>query len=277
MSIKKSVDPIAEFEAMKRVNIASYAQDKDWHRLSKEFHTKSFLQYYMYNFAILGRPIIQMPMDIIATQELIWKVKPDLIIETGIAHGGSLVMSASMLAQIDYCEAVETGSVLDPKASRRKVLGIDIDIRAHNRALIEAHPMAHLIEMIEGPSTDAAIVQQVRDFAKGYQRVMICLDSNHAHDHVLAELEAYAPLTSVGSYCCVFDTVVEDLPAEISAGKPWSHGNSPKTAVWEYMRRLQDGRSKGLRGEPMVFEVDKLVENKLIMTNAPDGYLQRTA
>lgn len=276
MSIKTSVDPIAEFEAMKLVNIASYAQDKDWHRLSKEFHTKSFLQYYMYNFAILGRPIIQMPMDIIATQELIWKVKPDLIIETGIAHGGSLVMSASMLAQIDYCEAVEAGKTLDPKASRRKVLGIDIDIRAHNRALIEEHPMAHLIEMIEGPSTDSAIVEQVRNFAKAYQRVMICLDSNHAHDHVLAELEAYAPLTSVGSYCCVFDTVIEDLPAEISAGKPWAHGNSPKTAVWEYLSRLKDGRSKGLKGEAMVFAVDKIVESKLIMTNAPDGYLQRT-
>lgn len=277
MSIKKSVDPIAEFEAMKLSNIDSYAQDKDWHRLSKEFHTKSFLQYYMYNFSILGRPIIQMPMDIIATQELIWKVKPDLIIETGIAHGGSLIMSASMLAQIDYCEAVEAGTTLDPRASRRRVLGIDIDIRAHNRALIEAHPMSHLIEMIEGPSTSAEVVAQVREFAKGYQRVMICLDSNHAHDHVLAELEAYAPLTSVGSYCCVFDTVVEDLPPEISAGKPWAKGNSPKTAVWEYMRRLKEGGSKGLHGEAMVFAVDKQIENKLIMTNAPDGYLQRVA
>ncbi len=275
MSIKKSVDPIAEFEAMKLSNIDSYARDEDWHRLSKEFHTKSFLQYYMYNFSILGRPIIQMPMDIIATQELIWKVKPDLIIETGIAHGGSLVMSASMLAQIDYCEAVEAGTTLDPRASRRRVLGIDIDIRAHNRALIEAHPMSHLIEMIESPSTSAEVVAQVREFAKGYERIMICLDSNHAHDHVLAELEAYAPLTSVGSYCCVFDTVVEDLPPGISAGKPWAKGNSPKTAVWEYMRRLKEGSSKGLNGEAMAFAVDKQIENKLIMTNAPDGYLQR--
>lgn len=277
MSINKTVDPIAEFEEMKLANINGYVQDKEWHRISKEFHTKSFLQYYMYNFSILGRPIIQMPMDIIATQELIWKVKPDLIIETGIAHGGSLIMSASMLAQIDYCEAVEAGKTLDPKASRRRVLGIDIDIRSHNRALIEAHPMAHLISMIEGPSTSADVVAKVREFAKGYERIMICMDSNHAHDHVLAELEAYAPLTSVGSYCCVFDTVVEDLPPEISAGKPWAKGNSPKTAVWEYMRRLKSGDSKGFSGEKMVFVVDKTVENKLIMTNAPDGYLQRVA
>ena len=275
MSIKKTVDPIVEFEEMKLANINGYVQDKEWHRISKEFHTKSFLQYYMYNFSILGRPIIQMPMDIIATQELIWKVKPDLIIETGIAHGGSLIMSASMLAQIDYCEAVEAGEALDPKASRRRVLGIDIDIRSHNRALIEAHPMSHLISMIEGPSTSAEVVAKVHEFAKGYERIMICMDSNHAHDHVLAELEAYAPLTSVGSYCCVFDTVVEDLPPEISAGKSWSKGNSPKTAVWEYMRRLKSGHSKGLQGEAMIFVVDKTVENKLIMTNAPDGYLQR--
>lgn len=277
MSINKTVDPIAEFEEMKLANINGYVQDTEWHRISKEFHTKSFLQYYMYNFSILGRPIIQMPMDIIATQELIWKVKPDLIIETGIAHGGSLIMSASMLAQIDYCEAVEAGKTLDPKASRRRVLGIDIDIRSHNRALIEAHPMAHLISMIEGSSTSADVIAKVHEFAKSYERIMICMDSNHAHDHVLAELEAYAPLTSVGSYCCVFDTVVEDLPPEISAGKPWAKGNSPKTAVWEYMRRLKSGDSKGLLGETMVFVVDKTVENKLIMTNAPDGYLQRMA
>jgi len=277
VNVKKVADPVAEFEAMKCSNIASYTQDKDWHRFSKEFHTKSFLKYYMYNFSILGRPIIQMPMDIVATQELIWKVKPDLIIETGIAHGGSLIMSASILAQIDYCEAVEAGATLDPRASRRRVLGIDIDIRPHNRALIEAHPMAHIIEMIEGPSTSSDVIAQVQEFSRGYNRVMICLDSNHTHDHVLAELEAYAPLTSVGSYCCVFDTVVEDLPSEISAGKPWGKGNSPKTAVWEYMRRLANGSSKGLHGEALVFTVDKQVENKLIMTNAPDGYLQRMA
>ncbi len=274
---KKMVNPILEFEEMKVTNINGYALDKDWHRISKEFHTQSFLKYYMYNFSILGRPIIQMPMDIVATQELIWKVKPDLIIETGIAHGGSLIMSASMLAQIDYCEAVEAGKAIDPKASRRRVLGIDIHIRSHNRALIEAHPMAHLISMIEGSSTSEEVVSKVHEFAKGYERIMIFMDSNHTHDHVLAELEAYAPLTSIGSYCCVFDTVVEDLPPEISAGKAWAKGNSPKTAVWEYMARLKNGDSRGLKGEPMVFVVDKLVENKLIMTNAPDGYLQRVA
>ena len=245
MSIKKSVDPIAEFEA-RLSNIDSYAQDKEWHRLSKEFHTKSFLQYYMYNFSILGRPIIQMPMDIIATQELIWKVKPDLIIETGIAHGGSLVMSASMLAQIDYCEAVEAGTTLDPRASRRRVLGIDIDIRAHNRALIEAHPMSHLIEMIEGPSTSAEVVAQVREFAKGYKRVMICLDSNHAHDHVLAELEAYAPLTSVGSYCCVFDTVKRRPASRNQRRQALGQGQQPQNRGLGIHAPLERRQQQGL-------------------------------
>jgi cephalosporin hydroxylase len=271
----KSTDPITEFEETKLANIDSYPDDKEWHAVSKAFHTKAFLKQYMYNFSVLGRPIIQMPADIIAAQELIWKVKPDLIIETGIAHGGSLVMSAAMLAQIDYCEAVSAGKSLNPLESRRRVLGIDIDIRPHNRGLIQSHPMSHLIEMIQGSSVDPLVIRQVRDVAIKYDKVLVFLDSNHTEEHVLAELNAYAPLTTKGSYCCVMDSVVEDLPKETCAGKPWGKGNNPKTAVWEFLRRLEDGRSKGINGEPIAFAVDRTIENKLIMTNAPDGYLQR--
>jgi cephalosporin hydroxylase len=219
---------------------------------------------YSYNFAWLGRPIIQYPQDMVAMQELIWQIMPDLIIETGIAHGGSLVFSASMLAQLDICEAIEAGTTFDPRVSKRKVLGIDIDIRAHNRAAIEAHPMTSRIQMIKGSSIDREIIEQVRQLAEGYERVLVCLDSNHTHAHVLAELEAYAPLTSVGSYCIVFDTVIEDLPAGSFPDRPWGIGNNPKTAVHEWLKSNPE------------FKIDKDNDNKLLISVAPDGYLKRT-
>lgn len=231
---------------------------------------------YSYNFFWLGRPIIQYPQDICALQEIIWAVKPDLIIETGIAHGGSLILSASMLALIDYCEAVENQTVLDPGAAKRRVLGIDIDIRAHNRAAIEAHPMAHRITMIEGSSIAESTVREVCAYAQGYKNVLIILDSNHTHDHVLAELEAYAPLTSPNSYCVVMDTVVEDLPENEYPDRPWGRGNNPKTAVWEYLRRLRDEGRKAKDGASLNLEIDSSVEQKLLLTVAPDGYLRRT-
>lgn len=218
---------------------------------------------YSYHFEWQGRPVIQYPQDIVAMQELIWSIKPDLIIETGIAHGGSLVFSASMLALLDMCEAIETNQSIDPKVSKRKVVGIDIDIRAHNRAAIEAHPMASRIHMIQGSSVAPEVVQQVKDFAAGYSRVLVILDSNHTHDHVLAELEAYALLASVGSYCVVFDTVVEDMPKEMFPDRPWGPGDNPKTAVWKYLETQKE------------FEIDKSIPYKLLMTVAPDGYLKR--
>ncbi|MGE0430591.1 MAG: cephalosporin hydroxylase family protein, partial [Hydrogenophaga sp.] len=188
---------------------------------------------YSYHFTWQGRPIIQYPQDMLAMQELIWQIKPDLIIETGIAHGGSLIFSASMLAQLDICDAIEAGVSFNPRESTRKVLGIDIDIRAHNRAAIEAHPMASRIQMIQGSSIAPEIIAQVRAVAADHSRVLVCLDSNHTHDHVLAELEAYAPLVSAGSYCVVFDTIIEDMPADMFPDRPWGPGNNPKTAVHE--------------------------------------------
>lgn len=218
---------------------------------------------YSYNFAWQGRPIIQYPQDMVAVQELIWQIKPDLIIETGIAHGGSLIFSASMLALLDMCDAIETGATLNPKEFKRKVLGIDIDIRAHNRAAIEAHPMASRIQMIQGSSIAPDIIAQVHAVAANYTRVLVMLDSNHTHTHVLDELQAYAPLTSVGSYCCVFDTVVEDMPKEMFPDRPWGPGDNPKTAVWEYLKTHPE------------FEIDKSIQHKLLITVAPDGYLRR--
>jgi len=226
--------------------------------------TKSSLgPQYSYNFSWLGRPIIQYPQDLVAMQEIIWSVRPDLIIETGIAHGGSLIFSASMLAQLDICEAIETGISFNPKESRRKVLGIDIDIRAHNLAAIEAHPMAFRIQMIQGSSIAPEIIEQVKQVASGYNRILVCLDSNHTHEHVLAELEAYAPLTSVDSYCVVFDTLIEDMPADMFPDRPWGPGNNPKTAVWEYLKTHPE------------FEIDKQIDHKVLISVAPDGYLKR--
>lgn len=218
---------------------------------------------YSYNFAWLGRPIIQYPQDIVAIQELIWQLKPDLVIETGIAHGGSLILSASLLAMLDYADAVGSGTALDPRQSRRRVLGVDIDIRVHNRAAIERHPLSHLIEMIEGSSIAPDIVARVHDLAAKYERVLVLLDSNHTHDHVLAELKAYAPLTSVGSYCVAFDTVIEDMPAAMFPDRPWGPGNNPKTAVREYLKTHPE------------FEIDVAVDNKLLISVAPNGYLKR--
>ena len=218
---------------------------------------------YSYNFAWQGRPIIQYPQDMVAMQELIWQIKPDLIIETGIAHGGSLIFSASQLAQLDLCDAIAAGVMLDPKKSKRKVLGIDIDIRAHNRAAIEAHPMASRIHMIQGSSIAPDIIAQVHSVAANYSRVLVCLDSNHTHEHVLAELQAFAHLTSVGSYCVVFDTIVEDLPADMFPNRPWGPGDNPKTAAWEYLKSHPE------------FEIDLQIDNKLLISVAPGGYLKR--
>lgn len=229
---------------------------------------------YSYNFTWLGRPIIQYPQDIVAVQELIWQVKPDLIIETGIAHGGSLIFSASMLTLLDVCEAVEAGTAFDPEQAKRKVIGIDIEIRPHNREAIERHPMSHRIDMIEGSSIDPDIVSLVKEKAKGYERILVCLDSNHTHEHVLAELEAYAPLVSVGSYCVVFDTIIEDMPEGSFPDRPWGKGNNPKTAVHEYLSRLREEGRTASDGRPLHFEIDKMIENKLLITVAPDGYLK---
>ena len=231
--------------------------------LASEFLSESVKSNYSYNFEWLSRPIIQYPQDIVATQEIIWKVKPDLIIETGIAHGGSLVLSASILALLDYCDALESGTILDPKSSNRKVIGVDIDIRSHNREALDEHPMRNRMELIEGSSIAPEIISKVHDLSKGYKRIMVFLDSNHTHDHVLAEMEAYAPLVSSGSYCVVFDSVIEDLPDSASPDRPWGPGNSPKSALYKYLDTNSD------------FTIDKDIQNKILITVAPDGYLLR--
>lgn len=241
------MDALDEFKRECLDRIDGYSKNKPLKEASRAFMDATINTKYSYNFTWLGRPIIQYPQDMIAMQEIIWQVKPDLIIETGIAHGGSLIFYASMLKLL---------------GGDGHVVGIDIDIRKHNRVEIEKHPMFKRITMIEGSSTDEVITEKVRRLAEG-KKVLVCLDSNHTHEHVLRELELYAPLVSVGSYCVVFDTIVEDMSKGIYNDRPWDVGNNPKTAVWAYLKEHDE------------FVVDEGIENKLLITVAPSGYLKR--
>jgi cephalosporin hydroxylase len=257
------MDPIKTFRDQVASNIKALGENDRALALSRQWSEVTNADGYTYNFTWLGRPVIQYPQDLVAMQELVWSVRPDLIIETGIAHGGSLIFSASLLAQLDMVDAIGMRTSINPAESSRRVLGVDIDIRAHNRRAIEDHPMASRIQMIQGSSVDDAVVSEVQKTAAQFDRVMVVLDSNHTHEHVLAELEAYAHLASVGSYCVVFDTLIEDMPAEMFDNRPWGPGDNPKTAVWEFLKTHPE------------FEIDRSIQDKLQITVAPDGYLRR--
>lgn len=247
--------PYENFKAECSTEIAAQGEDKEFVNLSNRWITEAQKRRYSYHFEWMGRPIIQYPQDILAMQELVWRIKPDLIIETGIAHGGSLIFLASMLELNAQC-----GGPADAK-----ILGIDIDIREHNLEAIKAHPMSKRIEMIQGSSIAPDIIAQVAERAKGKKTVMVSLDSNHTHAHVLDELKAYAPLTTVGSYCVVFDTVVQDMDDDMFNDRPWGVGDNPKTAVWEYLKTHSE------------FEIDKSIDDKLLISVAPSGFLKRVA
>lgn len=243
------MDELEKFNAEKEDRIFKLQERSDLKELGINFIIDTAPLKYSYNFTWMGRPIIAFPQDMIAMQEIIWDVKPDLIIETGVAHGGSIVYYASLLEMI---------------SNNGLVVGIDIDIRKHNRDLIEAHPMFKRIKLIEGSSTSEDVIRQVSKIVSLKERILVCLDSNHTHNHVLEELKLYSPFVSKGSYCVVFDTAIEDMPKNYSWGiRSWGKGNNPKTAVWEFMRNTDS------------FVIDKEIENKLLITVAPDGYLKR--
>lgn len=243
----KPADPVTQFRLERDEEIARQGQDGELQNLSRCWFDASIKTRYSYHFEWMGRPIIQYPQDIMAMQEILWRTKPDLVIETGVAHGGSIVFYASIL------ELIGNGVVL----------GIDVDIRPHNRAAVEAHPMMKRIRLLEGSSIAQEIVAEAQRQAAG-KRVLVVLDSNHTHDHVRAELELYAPLVSVGSYCVVMDTVVEDLPLDAIEDRPWARGNNPKTAVLDYLKTHPE------------FEIDATMDHKLLLSVAPSGYLIRS-
>jgi len=250
------------FENEKKNRIEQLLEEKKLIELGGKFIKESTKPKYSYNFNWLGRPIIQYPQDIVAMQELIWQVNPDLIIETGIAHGGSLIFTSSMLTLLEQAEQKKQNSSL-ANVNRRMVIGVDIEIREHNRQAIENHPFSDKIHLIQGSSIDPSIVKEIKDIAAKYKRVMVILDSNHTHKHVLEELENYAPLTSIGSYCVVFDTIIERLGEDMYPDRPWGPGNNPHTAVIEYLSKHTE------------FEIDKSIPQKLVITVAPDGYIKR--
>lgn len=238
---------VQQFEAEKQQSIAKLRDDLEMRQLTNRWFTESCHHRYSYHFSWMGLPIIQYPQDIVAMQEIIWQVKPDLIIETGIARGGSLIFYASMLELL---------------GGDGRVVGIDIDIRAHNREKLESHPMFKRISLIQGSSIADDVVAQVHALAQGKSRVLVALDSNHTHAHVARELALYAPFVTKGSYLVVFDTVVEDMPAEFFQDRPWGPGDSPMTAVHEFLKSTDR------------FEIDHDLDAKLQISVAPEGYLK---
>lgn len=269
------MNPAEQFQSFVLENIRHIGASPEFLAQSQAWQQASLQHGYAYNFSWMGRPVLQSPTDLYAVQELIWTCRPDLIIETGIAHGGSLITSASWLAMLDYCDAVAAGVSLEPHVSRRKVVGIDIDIRAHNRAALDAHPLRHKLHLIEGSSVSPDVAAQISALAEGYASVMVFLDSDHTHQHVLRELEVYAPFVTPGSYCVVWDTGIEDVPTHLLGDRAWGKGNNPKTAVWEYIKRLETEGRKGRDGASLQFEIDKIIEWRGVLTGAPDGFLRR--
>lgn len=236
------------FENEREQRISGYEKNENLLKAADHFNIESNKSQYSYNFSWMGRPIIQYPQDMIAMQEIIWNIKPDLIIETGIAHGGSLIYYASILELI----------------GKGEILGIDIDIRKHNKIEIEKHSMAKRITMIQGSAIDPLIVEKIKIFSEDKKTVLVCLDSNHTHEHVLAELEMYSPFVSENSYIIVFDTIVENLPeGYFSQERPWGIGNNPKTAVTSFLQKNKN------------FVIDTNIDNKLLISVAPQGYLKR--
>ncbi len=241
------MNPIDAFKAERKAALEKMATDTRLRSLTREWFLQSCRHAYSHNFSWLGRPIIQFPQDILAMQEIIWRVKPDLIVETGIAHGGSLIFYASLLELI---------------GDEGRVVGVDIEIRGHNRVEIEKHALAKRITMIQGSSTDEATVKLVYQQAKARAGVLVVLDSSHTHQHVLKELQLYSPLVTQGSYLVVFDTIVEDMPEDFFPDRPWGKGNNPRTALREFLKTSDR------------FVIDREIESKLLITTAPDGYLR---
>lgn len=227
-------------------------KDKEVFDDSTRFMLKLDRYDYSYLWTWMGVPIIQMPADILATQEVIWATKPDIIIETGVARGGSVLFMASLLELL----------------GKGQVIGVDIDIRAHNRDTIEKHPMSRRVTLIEGGSTSPDTLAAVRKLIPEGARVMVILDSDHSRDHVLDECRAYAPLVTEGCYMVVADTMighVDESDAPRKRSKLWFKGNEPLTALRMFLE------------EDSSFEVDEVLNGKLVISSSPGGYVRKIA
>ena len=240
-------DDREEFEQQRREHIARLGTDDDLKQLALHTTVEADRNGYSYVWKWLGLPVIQMPTDIVALQEVVWDTKPQAIIETGIARGGSLILFASLLELL----------------GQGRVIGIDVDIRPHNREAIESHRLSKRVTLVEGSSVDPAVLQRVASEIEGLERVMVVLDSDHVHDHVLAELHAYGPLVTPGQFLVVADTIVEHIPRQEHRPRRWGPGDNPHTALRAFLEKNDD------------FELDPLVNQKLLMSSSPDGYLRR--
>ena len=260
--LNTNFDPVSIFTKECKEEINKQSQDQLFLELSQNWMNQSWKHKYTYHFNWLGRPIIQMPQDILALQEIIWNIKPDLIIETGIAHGGSLCLTASLLALLEL-EEMQNNSISQDEIIKRKVIGIDIDIRQHNRELIENHFLSDKIEMIESSSVNKDTFNKIKSLSKDYSNILVMLDSNHTESHVLEELNLYSSLISKNSYCIVFDTIVEKMDSEFSKNRPWNKKNSPQSAIQKFLKRNKN------------FIVDKTIDKKIILSMAPGGFLKK--
>lgn len=239
--------PREKFEQEKESNVRAQGLDSGLRDIALDFMRETGKYQYTYNFSWMGFPIIQFPQDVMALAEIIFSTKPDLIIETGIAHGGGLIFYASLLELI---------------GGAGKVAGIELALRDYNRSAIMNHPLAKRITLIDGSSVSPPVIDKVTELADAAANVLVILDSNHTHDHVLRELELYSPFVKAGGYLVVFDTTIEDQPEGYFTNKPWDKLNNPKTAVREFLRRTDR------------FIVDRQIEDKLLITVAREGYLR---
>ena len=237
--------------------IKKQGQNKNLNKAANTFFLETVGSKYSYLFSWMGRPIIQYPQDILMVQELIFKTNPEFIIETGVAHGGSLTLSASMLALLDLRENIL------PRDSKRKVIGIDLEIRKHNRIAIENHFLSNYIELIEGSSTDQNVINKINNLCPSSHSTMVFLDSDHTEEHVLRELFLYSKFVTKGSYLIVFDTSIEFFKDINYERKKWSVGNNPRTAISKFLENNND------------FEIDKSIDDKLLISVAKEGYLKR--
>lgn len=248
-----------KFEQDSINSIQLMSKDEELKQISRDWIQKSGPYKYAYNWKWLGLPIIQLPPDILLTQEIIWDVAPTVIIETGIARGGSTVFNASQLALLDICEA---GKCV-PAQSKRRFIGIDIDIRSHNRRAIEAHPLSALITLYEGSSVDPGTIHYLRSVIREDDKVLVILDSNHTHDHVAEELRLYSELVSIDSFLIVHDTGIEFAEENFFSDRDWGKGNNPLTALREFLSGNKN------------FEIAQSEGDKLLITSSPQGYIRR--
>ncbi len=233
-----------DLEKSKRETAVAASNDESLRKQSLDFIVDSDKYGYGYQWTWLGLPFIQMPQDMIVTQEIIWATKPDVIIETGIAWGGSVVFYASLLQLL----------------GKGEVVAVDLNLYDHVRDQIMSYPFSNRIHVYKGSSTDASIAAKMKAHVKPGQKVMVLLDSNHSHQHVLDELRIYAPLVTKGQYLVVSDTICEDIPKQEHRPRPWGPGDNPKTALRAYMKETDR------------FEIDRYTNDKLLLTYSPDGY-----